>query len=121
MCAHPYPYPPTTRPTPIALQFPAIHNTIFYCYITIQFYYVSIYIYIFVYLHLFEYVLYCDACCAGPPGKQPFAEGGYPVEIKVNKNKNTLVIPISLQNTHNFSYVVQCDANQSPTKTQPLV
>ena len=24
----------------------------------------------------------------GPPGKQPLAEGGYPVEIKVNNNNN---------------------------------
>ena len=34
---------------------------------------------------IYVYVnLYCDACYAGPPGKQPVAEGGYPVEIKVN-------------------------------------
>ena len=32
--------------------------------------------------------LYCDACCAAPPGKQPLAEGGYPVEIKVNNNNS---------------------------------
>ena len=24
----------------------------------------------------------------GPPGKQPLAEGGYPVEIEVNNNNN---------------------------------
>ena len=36
--------------------------------------------------------LYCDACCQGPSGKQPLAEGGCPVEITVN---NIAGMPIS--------------------------
>ena len=39
------------------------------------------------YICLFECVLYSIVMhlVQGPPGKQPLAEGGYPVEIKVNK------------------------------------
>ena len=32
---------------------------------------------------IYVYVnLCCDACCAGPAGKQPLAEGGYPVATR---------------------------------------
>ena len=33
--------------------------------------------------------VYVNLCCAGPPGKQPLAEAGYPVEIKVNNNNSS--------------------------------
>ena len=41
-------------------------------------------------------------CCAAPPGKQPLAEGGYPVEIKVNHNNNGVV-----KSAKTCSYTVQ--------------
>ena len=41
-------------------------------------------------IYIFYVNLYCDACCAWPPGKQPLAEGGFPVEIKVNNNDRQL-------------------------------
>ena len=44
---------------------------------------------IHVYVNLYYY---CGACCAGPPGKQPLAEGGYHVEIKVNNCVHTYTI-----------------------------
>ena len=38
------------------------------------------------YICLCGSVLWCMLC--RPPGKQPLAEGGYAVEIKVNNNNN---------------------------------
>ena len=44
-------------------------------------------------MYMYVYVnLHCDPCCAGPPGKQPLAERGYPVEIKVNNNNTIYLI-----------------------------
>ena len=65
------------------MDFIVIYNTIFYFYIT------KFCLYRFECLHYVYVNLYCDACCAGPPGKQPLAEGGYPVEIKVNNCVHT--------------------------------
>ena len=57
-----------------------LFTTIFYCYITI------LCLYLYICMSKCIYVSVNLYCCAGPPGKQPLAEGGYPVEIKVNNN-----------------------------------
>ena len=54
------------------------------------------------YIIYYVYVnLYCDAYCAGPPGKQPLAEGGYHVEIKMNNCVHACTIGL-MYNQHTF-------------------
>ena len=66
--------------------FPAIYNTIFYCYNTILCLYLYICMSNYVYLNVYCIVVMHVVGLQGPPGMQPLAEGGYPVEIKVNNN-----------------------------------
>ena len=46
------------------------------------------YLYLYLYICMSKCICLCESVVQGPPGKWRLAEGGYPVEIKVNNNNN---------------------------------